>query len=78
MKGDPKVIEFLNRVLRNELTAINQYFVHAKMCEDWGYMKLAAYTKKEAIEEMQHAGKRASWSPTSTSQPPDWPSSSCK
>lgn len=57
MKGDPKVIEFLNISLKRELTAINQYFVHSKMCQNWGYTKLAAYMRKESIEEMNHADK---------------------
>ncbi|MGD0938990.1 MAG: bacterioferritin [Terracidiphilus sp.] len=55
MKGNPKVIEQLNRALREELTAINQYFVHAEMCENWGYVKLAKYIKKQSIDEMKHA-----------------------
>jgi bacterioferritin len=55
MKGNPKVIEQLNRALREELTAINQYFVHAEMCENWGYGKLARYIKKQSIDEMKHA-----------------------
>jgi len=55
MKGNPKVIEQLNRALREELTAINQYFVHAEMCENWGYSKLAKYIKKQSIDEMKHA-----------------------
>ena len=55
MKGNPKVIEHLNRALREELTAINQYFVHAEMCENWGYTKLAKYIKKQSIDEMKHA-----------------------
>ena len=55
MKGNPKVIEQLNRALREELTAITQYFVHAEMCENWGYTKLAKYIKKQSIDEMKHA-----------------------
>ena len=57
MKGDIKVIEQLNRALREELTAINQYFVHAEMCENWGYSKLSRYIKKQSIDEMKHAEK---------------------
>jgi bacterioferritin len=55
VKGDSKVIEALNDVLTSELTAINQYFVHAKMCANWGYQKLAAKKREESIEEMKHA-----------------------
>src|ERR1035438_7932273 len=55
MKGDPKVIEYLQEVLTGELTAINQYFLHAEMMENWGYKRLAAHTRKESIEEMGHA-----------------------
>ncbi len=55
MKGDSKIIEALNAILTSELTAINQYFVHAKMCENWGYQKLAAKKREESIEEMKHA-----------------------
>ena len=55
MKGNPKVIEQLNRALREELTAINQYFVHAEMCENWGYDRLSKYIKKQSIGEMKHA-----------------------
>ncbi|MBG99131.1 MAG: bacterioferritin [Solibacterales bacterium] len=55
MQGDVKVIEDLNEVLKAELTAINQYFCHAEMCENWGYGKLATYVRKEAIDEMRHA-----------------------
>ncbi|HVE70156.1 MAG TPA: bacterioferritin [Thermoanaerobaculia bacterium] len=55
MKGDPKVIEILNEVLTAELTAINQYFVHAEMCENWGYDRLLHVIRKESIEEMKHA-----------------------
>lgn len=57
MKGDQKVIDYLNEVLKAELTAINQYFLHAEMMENWGYLRLAAITRKESIEEMQHAEK---------------------
>jgi len=55
VKGDAKVIAILNEVLKAELTAINQYFLHAEMCENWGYEKMAKITRKESIEEMQHA-----------------------
>jgi len=57
MKGNPKVLEQLNQALREELTAINQYFVHAEMCENWGYEKLSKYIKKQSIDEMKHAEK---------------------
>jgi bacterioferritin len=55
MKGNEQVIDLLNEVLKAELTAINQYFLHAEMCENWGYMRLAGITRKESIEEMRHA-----------------------
>ena len=55
MKGDPKVIEHLNKVLKNELTAINQYFLHAKIYKDWGMEKLADKEHEESIDEMKHA-----------------------
>ncbi len=55
MKGDEKVLGLLNDLLTNELTAINQYFVHAKMCENWGYERLAAKIREESIDEMRHA-----------------------
>jgi bacterioferritin len=55
MKGSPKVIEELNKALREELTAINQYFLHAEMCENWGYDRLSEYVKKQSIGEMKHA-----------------------
>jgi bacterioferritin len=55
MRGDPGVIEILNDVLTAELTAINQYFIHAKMCENWGYHHLGEYIRHESIDEMKHA-----------------------
>ncbi len=55
MKGNPKVIEKLNEALAEELTAINQYFLHAEMCENWHYDKLGGFIKKQSIDEMKHA-----------------------
>lgn len=55
MKGDKKVIEYLNRALRSELTAISQYWLHYKLQEDWGLGKMAAKSREESIEEMNHA-----------------------
>src|SRR5436853_2203871 len=57
MKGDPKVIDALNRALTVELTAINQYFCQAKMCKNWGFLKLAAKHYEESMGEMKHAEK---------------------
>jgi bacterioferritin len=57
MKGHPQVIKVLNDVLRKELTGINQYFVHAKMCKNWGYEVLHEVNWKESIDEMKHANE---------------------
>ncbi|RZA20492.1 MAG: bacterioferritin, partial [Proteobacteria bacterium] len=57
MKGDPKIIEALNDILTGELTAINQYFLHARMCKDWGFEKIAKKVWLESIDEMKHAEK---------------------
>lgn len=55
MQGNPKVIALLNEALKEELTAINQYFLHAEMCENWHYTKLGNFIKKQSIDEMKHA-----------------------
>ena len=55
MKGDAEILDTLNAVLTHELTAINQYYIHSKMCEDWGYQRLAEKKRAESIEEMKHA-----------------------
>ena len=55
MKGTEEVLNLLNQLLTNELTAINQYFIHAKMCENWGYERLAHKIREESIDEMKHA-----------------------
>ncbi len=57
MRGNEKVLAALNEALREELTAINQYFVHAEMCHNWGYHKLGSYIRKQSIDEMKHAEK---------------------
>ena len=55
MRSDPEIIELLNEVLTAELTAVNQYFAHAKLCQNWGYLRLAEKTRDESIDEMRHA-----------------------
>ena len=55
MRGNPDIVKFLNEALKAELTAINQYFLHSKMCENWGYQRLTDYYRQESIEEMKHA-----------------------
>ena len=59
MKGDAKVIEYLNQVLLNELTAVNQYWLHYRMLDNWGVSKLADYERHQSIDEMKHADKVA-------------------
>ena len=66
MKGDAKVFEFLNKALRHELTAVNQYWLHYRLLDNWGYKDLAKQWRKESIEEMEHADKlvvRIIWFP---------------
>ena len=55
MKGNDEVVGLLNELLTNELTAINQYFIHSKMCENWGYHRLSQKLREESIDEMRHA-----------------------
>ena len=57
MQGDQRIIDLLNQVLRKELTGINQYFIHSRMCKNWGYAVLAKVSNTEALEEMKHADK---------------------
>jgi bacterioferritin len=57
VKGDPEIIDTLNAVLTSELTAINQYFIHHRMCDNWGFKRLSSKKREESIEEMKHADK---------------------
>ena len=57
MRGHDQILKYLNEVLKAELTAINQYFLHAKICENWGYQRLAEHDRQESISEMEHAEK---------------------
>lgn len=57
MRGDPAVVEALNEILTSELTGINQYFIHHKMCANWGYQKISKKKREESIEEMKHADR---------------------
>ena len=57
MHGDPRIIDLLNQVLRKELTGINQYFIHSRMCKNWGYAVLAKHAYDESVDEMKHADK---------------------
>lgn len=57
MKGNPRVIDYLNKALTHELTAVNQYWLHYRLLDDWGYQKLGKKEREESIEEMQHADK---------------------
>lgn len=57
MKGNPTVIEYLNKALRSELTAVSQYWLHYRLLEDWGFVKLAKHEREESVEEMRHADK---------------------
>ena len=55
MQGDARIIDLLNQVLRKELTGINQYFIHSRMCKNWGYTALEKVSYQESLEEMKHA-----------------------
>ena len=57
MRGEPGVVDYLNKALRHELTAVNQYWLHYRLLDNWGYKSLAKQWRKESIEEMQHADK---------------------
>ncbi len=55
MQGNPEILDILNEVLTSELTAVNQYFIHAKMCQDWGFGRLHDHSREESMDEMKHA-----------------------
>ena len=69
MKGNPRVIEYLNKALTSELTAVNQYWLHYRLLDDWGFTKLAKKERAESIEEMHHADKLVTASSSSRASP---------
>ena len=77
MKGDEKVIELLNEALKNELTAVNQYWLHYRLLDNWGVHKLAEFERHESIDEMKHADRWPSASCSSTACPTSRCSAAC-